>query len=523
MTLDDFLSALENLIEDRETGDDEPGEGNFSCEDCRACNHCRFCIGCDTCEDCTYCDECMDCTSCTQSKRCVSCEKVSYCDDSRDCKGSRYLTLCVACSDCVHCLACVGLSGAEFYVLNERRTRKEYFALLRQVQELMQIRMAAGWRPPGIGLASEVIDAVVANRDPVLSAAPWLVELQDEDETPDDLPEYREPESGDPYDSARPRPGRGLVEHEHDEHERDHRPYDPRDASRPSPESSARHPDDADRRSDPAISDWAREPPEWGSSYYADPGDDDRVRARGPHEPTRNELGRARPRQDYGEGLGLDLSADLDEPDAPRRQDQQRTQPFMRRAGHAPSDELPIWAAPPSRHLPDYPTDHDDHHDHHDHHDHAADEDPVLARREARWEDTRERTVARPPSQPGSRDAVAEPRGPAQDVPAPRAQVPSSPWEDQVDDRNGAAAKRGSLRQAGRPKRPVQPAPPREATGTGSFRTGSAPEWTGSAPPPERTDSASARAPSGRARTGSEGTHTGGTGLRLGRKPKRRR
>ena len=174
MTLDDFLQTLETLIDERETSDDNPGQGNFNCEGCRKCNNCRFCVACDSCEDCTYCDESIDCTSCTRSKRCVDCEKVSYCDDCRDCKASQYLTLCVECSECVHCLACVGLEGVEFYVLNQKRTRKEYFALLRQVQELMQLRMGAGWRPPGIGIASDIDDPIVARRDTELSAAPWL-------------------------------------------------------------------------------------------------------------------------------------------------------------------------------------------------------------------------------------------------------------------------------------------------------------------------------------------------------------
>lgn len=481
MTLDDFLSALENLIEDRETNDDEPGVGNFSCEDCRACNHCRFCIGCDTCEDCTYCEECMDSTSCTQCKRCVSSEKVSYCDDSRDCKGSRYLTLCVACTDCVHCLACVGLTGSEFYVLNEKRTRKEYFALLRQVQELMLTRMEAGWRPPGIGLASEIIDAVVANRDPTLSAAPWLVDLREDDQhdqrdfstgLPGDfLADHladRAPERDDyrdSFDSARPRPGRGYP---YDEDrakpapEVDRRPpvqaqarrddY-PRDDYAPEP----RHADDVDPRSDAAISDWAREPPEFGSSYV-DPGEDDRVQARGERERGERERGRARHRHDYGEDLGRDLSEDINPPDVPRRQEQQPTQPFTRRAERAPPD--PVWDSPSPR---------------------------------------------------GSRDPGAyEPDhdAPAQhERPAPRERPVSSPWDDQDAPKHGGNAgrptptpTRGSLRQAGRPKRPPESATPREVTGTGSYRTGSAPE-----------------------RSGSEGTHTGATGLRLGRKPKRRR
>ncbi|KIG13695.1 epidermal growth factor receptor [Enhygromyxa salina] len=526
MTLDDFLSALENLIEDRESSDDEPGVGNFSCEDCRACNHCRFCIGCDTCEDCTYCEECLDCTSGTQCKRCVGCEKVSYCDDSRDCKESRYLTLCVSCTDCVHCLACVGLTGAEFYVLNEKRTRKEYFALLRQVQELMQTRMEAGWRPPGIGLASEIIDAVTASRDPLLSAAPWLGEgrgdvgaveedlFLDSGEPPlgvDELerepdfsnsgsdsrsdsgsglgsdlgsgpgfgsgagfgrepaPDDREqasPGSRERFDVGRERPGRGGYVQEdrprpagrgeygrptrddyaRDDYARDD--YAPRD-------HAPRYTDDQEGRDDTGSSDWAREPPEFGSSYF-NARSEDPQRARDTREPGRGELGRSRPRTDYGEDLGRDLSVDLDAPDVPHRQDQQPTQPFTRRAEPEPL-EAAVW-------------------------------DDAHAPREPHREDTRERTAAR------RRDLDRDHREPADE----------SPWEDRSGHNqtsSGQANRRGSLRQAGRPKRPPEHPGPREVTGTGSYRTGSAPERGG---------------------TGT-GTNTGGTGLRLGRKPKRRR
>src|SRR5690606_3447652 len=110
-----------------------------------------------------------------------------------DCKASRYLTLCVQCTDCVHCLACVGLEGGEFFVLNQKRTRKEYFALLRQVQELMGDRMRGGWRPPNIGLASDIVDPITAGRDAELTAAPWL---EEDAEWDDRRPAREEPARG---------------------------------------------------------------------------------------------------------------------------------------------------------------------------------------------------------------------------------------------------------------------------------------------------------------------------------------
>ncbi|HLT39277.1 MAG TPA: hypothetical protein VK034_23495, partial [Enhygromyxa sp.] len=88
-------------------------------------------------------------------------------------------------------------------------------------------------------------------------------------------------------------------------------------------------------------------------------------------------------------------------------------------------------------------------------------------------------------------------------IPDDRDHEPSSPWLDE-EAQARRRAKRGSLRRAGRPKRKPDAEPPRESTGSASYRTGNAPGRTGSEG----------------GRTGSEGTHTG-TGLRLGRKPKR--
>lgn len=151
--LDELMAEIDRLLDAHEAQQaDDPGEGNFRCENCVACYSCRFCVECDSCEDCTYCEESVDCARCTHCKRCVSCDGCTYTEDSRDCEGGRYLTLCVGCKNCVHCLGCVGLSDAEFYVLNEKRSRKEYFQILRAVQAELTTRLGDGWRPPSIGL-----------------------------------------------------------------------------------------------------------------------------------------------------------------------------------------------------------------------------------------------------------------------------------------------------------------------------------------------------------------------------------
>jgi hypothetical protein len=565
MTLDDFLSALENLIEDRELDDDDPGEGNFGCEDCRACNNCRFCLGCDSCEDCTYCEECIDCTSCTQSKRCVGCEKVSYCEDCRDCKNSRYLTLCVSCTNSVHCLACVGLDGGEFYVLNEKRTRKEYFALLRQIQEVMTARMAGGWRPPGIGLASEIFDPAVADHNAELHAAPWLDEREPSRNDYRDEPRgyedrrgpspAREPERD--WDARRaparedygrrrpsyepePEPRRSRAPRHEDDYLRHERPEPRREQPEPRREQATR---DSGR-------DWMREPPQFGTSYADEPLDE---RGRGR---ARDERGQPRPRHDYGSDLGRDLGQDEDdwnretvarepgfgrdlgpyerdgghgrepgpsrEPSYDRdpgygRSAQPPADPGYGRSAQPPAD--PGYGPEPSydrergydrerepdyARVPDYGREPDSRAEHDVPHRHEHQQTQPFDRRES---------GPREPSRPAARDSHERGRPleddlrgleiPPERAPEPREREPSSPWLEDNPTQARRRAKRGSLRRAGRPKRPPESSGSPEGTGTGtssgSYRTGSAPE-----------------------RTGSEGTHTG-TGLRLGRRPKRRR
>ncbi len=148
MTLDELLSAVDALVSQRETErSSREGEGNFRCEDCVGCLQCRFCVACVECEECTYCEGCLDCRSCTQCKRSSGCHDASYVDDSRDCSASKYLMLCVDCRDCTYCLGCVGLQGAEFHVLNQPVERKQYFALVKELKDVLEARAAEGFRP----------------------------------------------------------------------------------------------------------------------------------------------------------------------------------------------------------------------------------------------------------------------------------------------------------------------------------------------------------------------------------------
>ena len=55
---------------------------------------------------------------------------------------------------CVYCLACVGLEGAEYHVLNKKVSKKEFYRLLNRMREELDARVEGGWRPEVIGLVS---------------------------------------------------------------------------------------------------------------------------------------------------------------------------------------------------------------------------------------------------------------------------------------------------------------------------------------------------------------------------------
>ncbi|HWB77572.1 MAG TPA: hypothetical protein VG755_21550 [Nannocystaceae bacterium] len=148
--LDEMLAEIQQLLDAQQQVEERrrEGENNFRCVRCTGCNDCRFCIDCRDCDDCTYCESCTGCSGCTQSKACRDCNRTSHSFASRACDGCSYVTLCVGCEDCVHCFGCVGISGAEFCVLNEKLSRKDYQAKVAELRAALDRRMAEGWLPP---------------------------------------------------------------------------------------------------------------------------------------------------------------------------------------------------------------------------------------------------------------------------------------------------------------------------------------------------------------------------------------
>ncbi|HET6586090.1 MAG TPA: hypothetical protein VFG69_21680 [Nannocystaceae bacterium] len=147
--LDELLADLEALLDAQTTAPapSRADEGNFRCVRCEGCSDCRFCVECRDCEECTYCETCIACRSCTQCRGCRDCERTSHSALSRACDGCSYVVLSVGCEECVHCFGCVGLAKAEFCVLNEQYSRRDYQAKVTELRAILDARLSKGWTP----------------------------------------------------------------------------------------------------------------------------------------------------------------------------------------------------------------------------------------------------------------------------------------------------------------------------------------------------------------------------------------
>ena len=149
--LDDLLQQFRRLVEENSEEaepEDDADANNFRCVDCVDCIQCRFCTNCERCEDCTYCEDAIDCKGCTQGRGLYECTDCTQTVHSAYCEASSYLVLCYGCRECVHCFACVGLEGAEFCVLNEQLSRRDYFRRVARLRAELDEASRAGWCPP---------------------------------------------------------------------------------------------------------------------------------------------------------------------------------------------------------------------------------------------------------------------------------------------------------------------------------------------------------------------------------------
>lgn len=151
-SVDELLGQFRGLLEAHRgaTVATRLGEGNLRCEGCFDCNRCRFCVQCVRCDDCSNCEQCQDCKTCTKSKVSRACSRSGSLEFCEGCEDSQYLILCVDCTKCSQCFACVGLSDAEFCILNQRYSRKDYFPVVQTLRKRLDELIAAGVLLPEI-------------------------------------------------------------------------------------------------------------------------------------------------------------------------------------------------------------------------------------------------------------------------------------------------------------------------------------------------------------------------------------
>lgn len=137
MTGPDFRAAYDALLAEHQRL--EPNAGCIQTSDCVACGDCVFCTGCERCYAARYsvgCSDSFDITHCTACTRCYAC---SFCKYSEHCAFSSYLVRCVACMRCDYCFGCVGLEKKHFHILNRKYSRKDYFAIVKELERTLAV------------------------------------------------------------------------------------------------------------------------------------------------------------------------------------------------------------------------------------------------------------------------------------------------------------------------------------------------------------------------------------------------
>jgi hypothetical protein len=138
MQRSDFERAFQDLLSHHRARSE-----NVRCVECSACVRCSdstFCKGSRDLVRCNYCvdsESSVDCNHCFGSHRLVAC---THCSASERCSRCAYLDHCSDCDDCRYCFGCVGLSGREFHILNQRYERSEYFKLTAQLKRELGTR-----------------------------------------------------------------------------------------------------------------------------------------------------------------------------------------------------------------------------------------------------------------------------------------------------------------------------------------------------------------------------------------------
>jgi hypothetical protein len=135
MNRSEFEQALRALVRQHEA---EPHtRGCVQCTGCERCVDCTFCRDGRELVRCHYCVELRDSIDCTHCRASEGLSQCNHCTSSERCSQSAYLSYCLDCTRCHYCLGCVGLSGAEFRVLNEPVDRTTFFRLSAELGRLL--------------------------------------------------------------------------------------------------------------------------------------------------------------------------------------------------------------------------------------------------------------------------------------------------------------------------------------------------------------------------------------------------
>lgn len=82
------------------------------------------------CVDCDYARNCELCYECTDINKCYNC---NFCRDCVNCVDCEH---CYECHGCSNCFGCVGLQKKQFYIFNEKYSKEEYLAKLKEVKTM---------------------------------------------------------------------------------------------------------------------------------------------------------------------------------------------------------------------------------------------------------------------------------------------------------------------------------------------------------------------------------------------------
>jgi hypothetical protein len=137
LTKDEFLAEYERLRKAQ-----LEATTNVGCVECTGCSgsiDCVFCQDCVRCYRTRYSKGCRDSSLLTHCDSCTDSRALAYSQRSDHCGDSNYLVQCSYCFECDYCFGCVGLVQKDFHILNKKYSRSDYFRLVAQLREALEL------------------------------------------------------------------------------------------------------------------------------------------------------------------------------------------------------------------------------------------------------------------------------------------------------------------------------------------------------------------------------------------------